>query len=291
MRVGRLALMTPVMTSTDGRCVAMIRWMPAARAFCASRWIRNSTSLPAVIIRSASSSTTTTICGSDLVVELLHLVARLAGLGIVAGLDPAAERLALHLGLAHLGVEAGELAHADRRHHPIALLHLLDRPFERADRLGGLGHHRREQMRDVVVDAQLEHLRIDQDHLALLGRQPVEQRQDHAVEADRLARAGGAGDEQVRHRRQVGDDRIAGDVLAEDDRQLRDLVLEGGAADQLGQDHHLALGVGQLDADHAAAGNGRDARRQRRHVAGDIVGELDDPARLDARWPARARTW
>ncbi len=32
MRVGRLALITPVMTSTEGRCVAMIRWMPAARA-------------------------------------------------------------------------------------------------------------------------------------------------------------------------------------------------------------------------------------------------------------------
>src|SRR3954447_4627964 len=31
MRVGKLALMTPVMTSTDGRCVAMIRWIPAAR--------------------------------------------------------------------------------------------------------------------------------------------------------------------------------------------------------------------------------------------------------------------
>jgi len=33
MRVGRFALMTPVMTSTEGRCVARIRWMPAARAF------------------------------------------------------------------------------------------------------------------------------------------------------------------------------------------------------------------------------------------------------------------
>ena len=70
MRVGRFALITPVMTSTDGRWVAMIRWMPAARAFCASRWIRNSTSLPAVIIRSASSSTITTICGSGVIFQL-----------------------------------------------------------------------------------------------------------------------------------------------------------------------------------------------------------------------------
>ena len=49
-------------------------------------------------------------------------------------------------------------------------------------------------------------------------------------------------------------------------------------------DDRLALGVGKLDADHAAAGDGRDARRQRRHVAGDVVGELDHPAGLD---PAR----
>ncbi len=64
MRVGRLALMTPVMTSTEGRCVAMIRWMPAARDFWLRRWISTSISLPTVTIRSASSSTISTICGS-----------------------------------------------------------------------------------------------------------------------------------------------------------------------------------------------------------------------------------
>ena len=37
MRVGKFALMTPVTTSVDGRWVATIRWMPAARAICASR--------------------------------------------------------------------------------------------------------------------------------------------------------------------------------------------------------------------------------------------------------------
>ena len=61
MRVGKLALMVPVMTSTDGRCVAMIRWMPAARAIWARRWIAPSMSLPATIIRSAISSTITTM--------------------------------------------------------------------------------------------------------------------------------------------------------------------------------------------------------------------------------------
>ena len=56
--------MRPVMTSTDGRCVARIRWMPTARAICASRQIDSSTSLPATIIRSASSSITTMMNGS-----------------------------------------------------------------------------------------------------------------------------------------------------------------------------------------------------------------------------------
>ena len=61
MRVGKFALIVPVMTSTEGRCVAMTMWMPAARAICAKRWIAPSISLPATIIRSAISSTTTTM--------------------------------------------------------------------------------------------------------------------------------------------------------------------------------------------------------------------------------------
>ena len=36
IRLGKLALMRPVITFTDGRWVARIRWMPMARAFCAS---------------------------------------------------------------------------------------------------------------------------------------------------------------------------------------------------------------------------------------------------------------
>ena len=64
MRVGKLALMRPVTTSTDGRWVAMIRWMPTARAICASRTSDVCTSPAETIIRSASSSTTTTQYGS-----------------------------------------------------------------------------------------------------------------------------------------------------------------------------------------------------------------------------------
>ena len=57
-RDGMFALMTPVMTSTEGRWVAMTRWIPTARAICAIRQIDSSTSRAATIIRSFSSSTT-----------------------------------------------------------------------------------------------------------------------------------------------------------------------------------------------------------------------------------------
>ena len=56
MRVGRLALMRPVMTSVDGRCVASTRWMPAARASWAMRATEVSMSCAATIMRSAISS-------------------------------------------------------------------------------------------------------------------------------------------------------------------------------------------------------------------------------------------
>ena len=63
IREGTFALIKPVMTSTEGRWVAITKCMPAARAICARRQIESSTSLGATIIRSASSSMMMTICG------------------------------------------------------------------------------------------------------------------------------------------------------------------------------------------------------------------------------------
>ena len=55
--------MSPVITSTDGRCVARIKWIPEARAFCAMRAINSSIFFPVTIMRSASSSMMITISG------------------------------------------------------------------------------------------------------------------------------------------------------------------------------------------------------------------------------------
>src|SRR3546814_9698390 len=52
---------------------------------------------------------------------------------------------------------------------------------------------------------------------------------------------------------------------------------------KLVQNHGLAVDVGQFDADDRAARDRGDARGNRRHIAGNVVGKLDDTAGLDPR--------
>ena len=161
MRAGRFALMSPVMTSTDGRCVARIRWMPTARAICASRQIDSSTSLLATIIRSASSSMTTTMKGS--------------GFGVLAVL----RRPLLGERLADVAVVLLDVAHALGRERLVALLHLADGPAQRVRRLLRIDDDRRQQVRDVLVHPELEALRIDHDQPHIVGRRAVEDARQH----------------------------------------------------------------------------------------------------------------
>ena len=215
--------------------------MPAARAICARRWIAPSMSLPATIIRSAISSTITTTIGQRLEFELLLLVDRLAALLVVAGVHGAAERLALGLGFGEARVVAVDVAHAELRHLLVALFHLAHRPFQRDHRLLRIGDDGRQQMRDAVIDGQFEHLRIDHDQPALIRPQPVEQRQDHGVDRDRLAGAGGAGDQQMRHAGEIDDHRLAADGLAEAERQLGGGVVVFARGQQFAEIDLLAL--------------------------------------------------
>ena len=137
-------------------------------------------------------------------------------------------------------------------------------------------------MRDAVIDRQFQHLRIDHDEFAAVGRHPVQDRQDHRVDADRFAGARRAGDQQMRHAREIGDDRLAADILAERQREPARMFLIGRRIEELAQIDRLGLQVGQFDADDGAAGHDRDAHRNRAHRAGDVVGEPDDARRLDA---------
>ena len=268
-RAGTLALMTPVMTFTDGRCVAITRWMPTARAIWAMRQIESSTSRAATIIRSASSSIT---------IEDERQARELAG-------DLAARRhLVGEVAAVVGGVVAGDVAEADLGEQVVAPLHLAHRPRQRVGRLLGVGDHLGEQVRQPVVLAHLDPLGVDEDHAHLVGRRPHEDRRDERVEAARLARTGGAGDEEVGHRRQVHQHGLAVDVPA-------DGHLEGVAGplglrrdEDVAEGDDLAVAVGHLDADGLPAGDRRqDADVGRGHRVGDVLVEAGDAGDLDAR--------
>ena len=247
--------------------------MPEARAFCASRAISSSIFLPTTIIRSASSSITITTNGS-----------RSSGSGCFGRqAERVRQRLAALGGVGDLLVVAGEVAHAELAHQLVAPLHLADAPVERVGGLLHVGDDRAQQVRDALVDAHLEHLRVDQDqaHVARLGL--VEQAQDHRVDADRLARAGRAGDQAVRHLREVGDDRVADDVLAEAHRQLRRGVVVDLRAEDLRQPDRLALRVRQLER-HRRLARDRldDADADQAQRARQVLREVDDLRALHA---------
>ena len=185
-------------------------------------------------------------------------------------------------------VQLDDVARACLPHHLVAPLHLADQVGEHVGRHPGDVHHRRQQVRDVLVVVQLHALRVDQHHPHLVGRGAHQDRRQHRVDAPGLPRAGGARDQEVRHACEVGPHGVAGDVLAEPDRQRRAAralaVLLGqlAAEDVAEVDHAVAL-VGHLDADRLLA---RD-RRKDADVGGgervrDVVLQLGDLRDLDA---------
>ena len=103
---------------------------------------------------------------------------------------------------------------------------------------------------------------------------------EHRVDAAGLAGAGRAGDQQVRHLREVGADRAARDVLAQPHGQRRPAL--GGLLQHVAEVDDLAARVGDLDADGLLAGDrGEDADVRRGQRVGEVVLELGDLGDLD----------
>ncbi len=221
--------------------------------------------------------------GHGFEIEFFRLVDRLAGIAVEAGLYRARNRLALFLRQTDTLVEAVNIAHADLRHLAIAVFHFAHGPFERDNGLLRVRHNRRQQMRNAVIDGKLQHLGVDHDEAEFLRRHAIEQRQDHGVDRNRLARAGGARNQNVRHLGNIGNDRLAIDGLAECQRKLRLRLLKVAARQHLTQIDHFALRVRQFDTDRVAPRNDSHTRGNRAHRARNIVGKADDARGLDAR--------
>ncbi len=102
-------------------------------------------------------------------------------------------------------------------------------------------------MGDVLELGHLDHLGVNQDELELVGLLGIEEAHDDGVHAHRLARAGGAGDEHVGHLGQVGDQRLAAGVLAQEHGQLH-LGEAVAVGHEFLEADALLGGVGDLDA-------------------------------------------
>src|SRR5207244_682010 len=118
-------------------------------------------------------------------------------------------------------VVTGDIPNARPAQEIVTLLHLVDSPGQ--NRLGFLHvlDDRVHQVGNFAVVNQLHHLGIDHDHADLVGPAGHEHAEDDRIEANRLTGAGTAGDEQVRHLRQVVNQRPAFGVFAQEQRELR----------------------------------------------------------------------
>ncbi|GBF26725.1 hypothetical protein MnTg02_01766 [bacterium MnTg02] len=112
----------------------------------------------------------------------------------------------------------------------------------------------------VVINRQLQPLRIDH-HKLNLGRMGfVQNAGNDAVQTDTLAGTSGPGDEHVRHVLQVRNERLAGDGFAQHNRQRRIAVAKRPGVQDVSQVNNRMLPVGDFDANCAFA-------RYRRHDA------------------------
>jgi hypothetical protein len=168
------------------------------------------------------------------------------------------------------------VAHPLRGQLADAPLHLRHRPFEDVGRDLGIGDHGGEEVGNVLVHAELEPLGVDEDHAHFVRRGLVEDARDHAVEADALAGAGGAGDEEVGHGGEVGDVGLAVDGLAQAEGEAGAGLVEGLSLQDLAQVDRLPHLVRDLDADGTAAADAVDTDRLRLQGQGEVVGQADD---------------
>src|SRR5690606_13065647 len=100
----------------------------------------------------------------------------------------------------------------------VPAVHLPHDPLQGVRGLLGVGDDGGDEVRDALVHGELDPFRVDEDEADLVGQGPHHDRRDEPVDAGGLARAGGSGDEDVRHAGEVGDDVVPLHILAEADQ-------------------------------------------------------------------------
>ena len=106
-------------------------------------------------------------------------------------------------------------------------------------------------MRQTVISRKLNALRIDHDQANILGKRPHKKTHDDRVDHDRLTRASGACDKQMRHLGQIRHDRGTLSIAADSElkRSARNIRQD------IAQIDILTRAIGDLDSDKRGTRN------------------------------------
>ncbi|OIQ73089.1 hypothetical protein GALL_452770 [mine drainage metagenome] len=137
-------------------------------------------------------------------------------------------------------------------------------------------------MWNAFINRHFQHFGVNhqQPHIVRFGL--VQQAQNHGVDTDRLARTRGAGHQHVRHLGQVGQHRVANNVLAQAHGQHGFGFVVNFGAQNFGQLDGLPLGVGQFQRHGGFARNGlHHTDRYQTQTARQILGQANDLRAFD----------
>ena len=138
-------------------------------------------------------------------------------------------------------------------------------------------------MRNILINRQLQHLGIDQDQPHLAGRRLVQQAQQHGIDRHRFTGTGSPRHQQMRHLAQIGDHRIAADILTQTQGQGRSHLLVDWRFQHLAQINDLPVLVRDLQTDDRLTGNDfHHPHADYRQTARQILGQITDLTHFDA---------
>ena len=152
-------------------------------------------------------------------------------------------------------VVAVEMPHTAASQQVVTLFHFVHGPTENGFGLFHVGDDRVHQVRDAAVRRELDHLRVDHQHLHLIRTAAQQDRQDQRVETDALARSRPTGNQEVRHFGHIDDHRLATHVLTEEQRDRLRFKVGLAGLQQLLQTNHDTHVVGDFDSHRVLAGD------------------------------------
>ena len=138
-------------------------------------------------------------------------------------------------------------------------------------------------MGNPVIYRQLHHLGIDQDQTHLLRCCFIQQTDNNRINTNGFTGTGRPGNQQMGHFRDISDPDFSVDVLTQRKSQPGGSLAERRTFQNLAQIYGAGFLIRHLNADRTLARNRRfNSDGRGRQIQSDIIGQIHDPADLDA---------